>query len=103
MSEVKPKRKKTRKVKEPVIDPMAQVKAEVELLANSREGQMEHIVLHETGTSIQICCVDKTIILGEVLFPSPTRDLAIRIEDGTLAHLISWNDDLPILQSLLGR
>jgi len=103
VSDVKPKRKKSRKVKEIIVDPMSKVRAEVDLLANSREGQMERIVLYDTGTSIQVCRVDKTIILGEVLFPSPTRDLAIRIDDSTLSHLISWNESLPILRSLLWK
>ena len=105
MTNAKPKAKRRSKARaeQEAPDRGELVKKEVYQLVGSREGAMEHLCIHETDCSIKICRVDRTIILGELLFPSPTRDLALRIEDGTLSHLISWADELPILKSLLGK
>ena len=99
----KAKRRVSASTSQSVPDRKELAKKEVHQLVESREGAMEHLCIHETDCSIKVCRVDRTIILGELLFASPTRDLALRIEDGALSHLISWSDELPILKSLLGK
>ncbi len=74
--------------------------AEVRSLADSKDGVIQSIVLHEKGGSIQVCKLDKTIILGELILPSPTRDLQLRVEDTALKDLISWGSDYPVLKRL---
>jgi len=74
--------------------------AEVRSLADSKDGVIQSIVLHEKGSSIQICKLDKTIILGELILPSPTRDLQLRVEETSLKDLINWGSDYPILKRL---
>ena len=105
MANIKPKTKRRAKASAEMNAPDLNelVKKEIHQLVASREGAREHLCIHENDCSIKICRVDRTIILGELLFPSPTRDLALRIEDGALSHLISWADELPILKSLLGK
>lgn len=97
------KKKRTRKA--PPADPQKELEAtirkEVNDLVYSREGKMERLMVYDVDTSLQICRVDKTIIVGEILFASPTRDLSIRVDDSTLSHLICWSDQVPTLRRLL--
>tara|TARA_Y100000996_G_scaffold412744_1_gene399531 strand:- start:1116 stop:1454 length:339 start_codon:yes stop_codon:yes gene_type:complete len=106
-AKVKTKAKAKAKAKTVIEKPKAQevsdtehAISEVRSLADSKQAKIGQIVLHEKGGSIQVCKLDKTIILGELILPSPTRDLQLRVEDTVLQDLISWGSDYPVLKRL---